>query len=476
MISRRSADGRTAAVRWGFLPPTDRWIFPAGVCLLLGFVVAVAPGMTLAATVLLGGAVLLVVRPDFVLAGLLYLYAAYMWLVAMVLPAISPSLPGAVGVGKDLVLIALFTLAVTFRWSRIEDQTDVLLRGSFIAFVGLAVALAFVGAAPLRVGILEARFHVNYILLLPIGLALGASPSSREMLVRAVCVAGAGLAIAWLSALGWASLNELQYSGATLRALLGESGGGDPINGLGLHLAVLVCLVVGVAQHDRVRNRLLIWYPLAALMTWGLLATFSRRSLLGLVLGIMVVAVMSRRWRLLSAGVVAAAVVLITASGDLVRRVSFSTLDETRGLSLRLEHLRHTVQSIDPLTFWIGHGMGTSGVVPVEAGVRGAVDIHNYYLLLFYEGGVILLLLYLFVALGALLLLARRYRSVADTWSERGVVLGTASAFFAFLAAGMYGVSNATLPIAPIMWTLVGLALAVPMRLSLRMDGEVRVP
>lgn len=405
-----------------------------------------------------GGILLLLFRPVLVLCGLLLIYALYVWLEVVILPLL-PSLV-AVGIAalREAGLLGLVFMALLK--GRI-DRLPGTLRLSLVAFALLVLALAVVPAAPVLPSLLSARFHLQYLLLLPVAAMLVGRTAERGLILSVVLGVGALVAVAWLSALGWAGLGELQYGMATTQVLFGENSEVvNAINVLGVYMTALLCLVFGLVRHASTRPQSTLYMALGVLLGWALLSTFSRRSILALIVGGVIVAVVSRQWRTLFWGGMAGFAVLAYSSTQLIRRLSWTAADETGGVSLRLEHLVYTIENLDALAIFVGHGVGTSGDVAVAAGVRNALDIHNYYLLLLFETGLFGLALYLLICGSAMYHLWRAYDMAPPSTTGRGLLLGTMGAFTAFLIAGLFGVTNATIPVAPLMWTLIGCSLS----------------
>lgn len=427
----------------------------------LALVAALSPSMwaPIGLLGLTGGVLLLLFRPLVVLCGLLVIYAIYVWLDAAVLPLLSPIVSVAIAGLREAGLLGLVLMAY------FKGRTGQL-PGTFRLWLGafalLVLALAVIPAAPAVPSVLSARFHLQYLLLLPISALLAGGTRGRKWVLYTVLGVGASVAGVWLSALGWAGLSGLQYQMATTQVLFGENSEVvNAINVLGIYMAVLLCLLAGLARHaSRLSHRTTL-IALSFLIGWALLSTFSRRSILALLVGGLVIVVVSRQWRTLFWGGAMGFVVLAYSSTQLLRRLSWDAADETGGVSLRMEHLLYTVENLDPLALFVGHGIGTSGDIAVEAGIRNAVDIHNYYLLLLFEAGVFGLLLYVLVCGVAMRYMVKAYRTGGLVGMDRGLVLGTIGAFAAFLLAGLFGVTNATIPVAPIMWTLVGCSVAL---------------
>lgn len=425
------------------------------------------PWIVLAAAGALVAVFFSVLRPFTILFGLLVLLSLYFWVSGLLLPLMPPPSSAVLSGVKEVALLGL-ALLVLFRGRILPSGV----RLALWAFALLVLLLAVVPAAPLVARLLQARFHIEYLLLLPICAGLAYTARRRWWLVGAILGSGTAVAVGWLSVIGWTGLSEMEYALANTDLLFGEDSDlVNAINGIGMHMALIVAFCVGLLQH--VRTRALRWVVVGVLVLtgWALLTSFSRRAILATVLAAIVTAVLARRWRLLLWGGLAVAVVAAYASRSFLMRLSISGADATGGVSLRLEHLWYTVDSLGPLTTLIGHGVGTSGFVAVRAGVRGAVDLHSYYLILVYESGLIGLLSYLALAAFVLTALVRRYRSRPPTEAERGIVLGTIGALVAFFIAGLFGVTNATVPVAPIAWAFAGCSLAGGVRGSVREIG-----
>lgn len=401
--------------------------------------------------------------PYLVLLGLLALYPFYMLLHSLVLIGLPPIAGTALAGMKELALAAAFGVAL-MRYGERLQLLSWHLRFTLFAFAALLLILAAVAPVSKTAALLEVRYHLEYILLLPLGAMLVRDAERLRTTIGLVLIAGALLAVGWLSVIGWAGLGALSYAAATTRTIFGTNEIADAINALGTYMAFLVALLLGLLAFASNWRRRFLYSGLALLCSWALLASFSRRSIGGVVLSALCVAILGRRWRVLAWGSAAAAVVGVFASGPLINRLSISTMDSTGGVSLRLSHIRFTLEHLNPLTALIGHGVGTMGFVPFNAGVKGAIDLHGYYLVLLYETGIVGLLLYLGVACAALLALYRRSRYAEEEPFSKGVIVGAIAALVAFLAEGLLGTSNAALPVAPVLWLVVGVALVAPIK------------
>ena len=400
--------------------------------------------------------------PFAVLLVLLVYFPLHLWVDAVFLTRIGGAAGALAGISKDLALVALLVVALLQGRHRLALMPGTLV-AALMAFSVLLVALGLAGPS-VRAAILDVRFHVEYLALIPVVGLLADTGARRRAIILVLLASAAAIAIAWLALLGWTGLGSLGYSAATTRALLGDSAVADAINVFGMYMALMCAVAIGIAAERRGHADRLIYAVLAVLLAWALLSSFSRRSVLGLMIGGVVMVLVSRRWRLALAGAAATAIVVAIASGPLLQRFSAGAADSTGGVSLREQHLRFTLSELDPVTTWIGHGVGTMGFVPMQAGVASAVDLHSYYLILLYESGVLGLGLYLLIVGAAFMQLVRAHGQAAAGSLERGVLLGSTGALTAFVLAGLLGTSNAVLPVAPVQWSLVGLALAFRVR------------
>lgn len=430
---------------------------------VLAVTVSLRPGMVLAALGIGAGTLLLLLRPRAVFGVLLVLHGTYIWLLAAVFPLLPPGVSVAVGVLKELVLFALVVVVLRYpQRLRVVPARIWILLG---AFVGLISLLVLVLAAPVGPALLEARYHLQYLLVLPVAVALGHTAKGRRVIAAVILATGAVVAVVWLSALGWVGIGELSYTTANTRVLAGGASDiGNAVNTLGLHSVLLICLSLGIIRHAPKRRVRMMMWAAVPLFAWVMLSSFSRRSMLGVAVGLLVIIGIGRYWRLLLFGIVVSVVGLSLASQDLLWRLSWSSADDLAGVSTRTLHLQYTLRHLDPLALFVGHGVGTSGVVPMEAGVPGALDLHSYYLVLVFESGFVGLALYLAIWAVALRHLVALYRSSPLEQTDRGLILGTLAAAGAFLFAGLVGTDNATLPVAPVMWALLGISLAAASR------------
>lgn len=432
-----------------------------GVGAILGLSLAYLPVQLFPAVAMAGLWVLAVVfvwRPQMVVMFLMVLYPIYIPLSLLVLSGTSGTVGTLISVGKDalLGLLALMTL-----WLG-RDRLALIDRKIWISLTLLVfsiVVLAVAAPTGLRPSLLSARFHITYPLLLPVGVALFNDARLLRQQIFIVLTVAVGLALAWLSVLGWASVGELGYQMATVRLIAEQGEMGDPINVFATYLAIALCVAVGVATTARTQRGRLLLYGLSLILAWALLATFSRRAIVGAALGILVIAIIGRSLRLAVFMTVGAVAALGYASQSLIAR--FRRVDFGGGASERLEHVRYTLENLDPLSFFVGHGVGTAGHVAQVAGVESAVPIHNYYFLLLFEGGVLVLGLYLALCFFCVRELVRIGAPSSSDRKLQGAAVGTAGAFIAFLLGGMLGVGNAALPGAPILWATTGAVLGI---------------
>ena len=442
--------------------PVPLFLTAATLLVLLALVLAAAhlptfvyPALGLLGVWLIG--VLVLFSPQLPLLGLLVLYPFYIPLSFLVLSRLPGILELAVSGGKD-ALLALLVVA-TFglgrgRLRRVAGRVWFILS----AFAALLIAQAVIAPTPLRPSLLSVRFHLTYLFMLPVAAVVLRGTHLAEQFQRVILISGAVLAVAWLSVIGWTGLSDLGFQYATIRVLASAGDMGDPINVFATYLAVILCLTLGGAGLASSRWKWLL-YGAALLVGWALLTTFSRRAIVGAGLGVFTMAVVSGRIRLVVPIAAAGVVVLAYASRDFLLR--FTRINYSGGATTRMEHIRYTLENLDPLTIFVGHGVGTAGHVAQAAGVETAVPIHNYYFLLLFESGGIGLLLYLALCGVSFQLLYRAYRREELGWKTRGLVIGTIGALAAFLFAGLFGVGNAVLPGAPVVWASCGVGIAL---------------
>ena len=410
-------------------------------------------------------------RPLLPLLGLLALYPFYMVIAGFFLSSLPGGVGTALGALKEVLLLGLVALVFLVPRGEVFQRYRPLwvAMAAFYALLGVLMVLS---PAPLRAALASGRFHLTYPLLLPVALVIAGSQAAARQLAIVTFVAAAAAALGWLSVLGFTGLGGLAYSGATTRAIFAAGDFGDPINVLGTYMAIMVCFALGMAEEARSTRWRGVLYALAFLFGWALLSTFSRRSILGAMLGVLLIAWIGRRPRLLLASGIAGLAVVAYGSTVLLRRLSLAYAAGHEGTSARLRHFWYTIENLDPISLLTGHGVGTSGHIALAAGARDAVDVHNYYLLLLFESGMFGLGLYLLLCWLVFDRLKRGYRGRLEGSVPRGLVLSMIGVLPGFLVTGMFGIGNGVLPNAPIVWALAGCALA----LVARETGEPAAP
>jgi O-antigen ligase len=218
------------------------------------------------------------------------------------------------------------------------------------------------------------------------------------------------------------------------------------------------------------RYRLFAW-SVSALALIGLIGSYSRASLFGLVLGTLFAIVLmvatgdvSRRRKLVAAGVFLAllggtyggVLVASRAAPELKERAQ-GILDPLGDASVRLRFETWGSELRDSITHPLGQGVGSVGAAsaPTRRQVR---TTDNSFIKVLVEQGVLGFALFAGGLLMSMVLLARRLRAAAP--AVRGPALAALAGFVAFLGLSISG-ETVEQPGKLVAWGLLGLATAL---------------
>jgi O-antigen ligase len=256
----------------------------------------------------------------------------------------------------------------------------------------------------------------------------------------------------------------ITFYGDTVRAI----GSFSSAIGLSSFMAptAVFALALGLLSN---RLRVFAW-TVAGLALVGLIGSFSRASLFGVVLGLVFGLLLvlfardtSLRWKLTCAGLVVF-MVLTTYGGLLVASQASPALRERaqgvldplgdESVRLRLATWERTLD--DVADHPLGQGVGAVGAASSETRVNVRTT-DNSFLKVLVEQGVIGLALFVAGMLGAVLVLARRLRRTAE--ELRPVGLAALAGFVTFLGISFAG-ESVEQPGKIVAWGLLGVAVA----------------
>lgn len=211
----------------------------------------------------------------------------------------------------------------------------------------------------------------------------------------------------------------------------------DP-NIFGGLLMIALILLLGKLLARPSRRAWLLSLPLLVIMGWALLLTYSRGSWVGLVAGVVFLAVM--RYRKILPAVVLAALIAVVALGntDFGKHLVSGFLVEDKASAMRLGEYKDAVNFIGSYPFFgVGFGTtpnGSSSITP-EADIY--VGVSNIYLLMALEIGLVGMTGFAAVIVTAAVWAGQRYRQ-ADAEGQGWLAMASAALF----AAGVAGIAD----------------------------------
>lgn len=317
----------------------------------------------------------------------------------------------------------------------------------FQLYTLLAAAAAVACARP------EVRRSASRVLLW-IGLVVSAYAAVRVVVGPAAAERRAALSIDTVTGYGGAFRAVGSFSSAV---------------GLASYLTpVTVFALVAAYLSPRLRRLAL---ATAGLGLIGLLGSYSRASLVGVVLGLLcalallvAAADVPRRRKLVSAGLVLATLAVTYGGIQVAAQASPQLRQRAKGIlnpfddasmKLRWRTWKRTARAIRRAP--LGHGVGAAGSASKRAG-RALVTTDNSFLKVLFEQGVVVAALFIGGMLAAIVVLARRLRRVRG--EPRATGLAALAGFVAFLAVSLTG-EYVEQPGKVMAWTLLGVAVAV---------------
>jgi hypothetical protein len=235
-------------------------------------------------------------------------------------------------------------------------------------------------------------------------------------------------------------------------------------NSLGMFLSIVFFVLLHAVP---TRSRWLSLARLAAqfVVLAAILLTFSRRAWLATGLLLLVHFARQRDWRALALVVlVGVALSYQTLTFEQVAERAESMLDPTDAANAgrEQEYVERLRDVAAGGVSWTGRGLEDAAYA-AEAGGRGPLYFHNYYVSLYYVTGVFGAGLYLALA-GAILLGLRRARRLARAPDTARVVSAGSAVLLIVLITGLFGMGNVTFPVNFYSALVPGLAFALVAR------------
>jgi O-antigen ligase len=468
---------------------------PAAIAAVAGLSIALAawPATVLLTAVVLGILLLAWRRPELGLGAAVLLYG-FEGSVKILLGLEATPLPGGNrAAGAAALDVALFgSIAAVIARDRLRTPNRVWTSATRAERVAIGLILAWLALSIVQVGyglhisrgLHGFRLFQLYTLVAVATLTVFSNPRLRPAALRGALLIGLVVSLyAAVRVVFGPSDAETAFAtsvptvttyGGVVRAI----GSFSSAIGLSSFLTpfAVFALVIGLLMP---RLRLLAWGSVA-LAVIGLVGSYSRASLFGVGLGLVVglvivfaVGEMSSRRRLTAAGLVlallagsfAAVVVASHASPALERRAK-GILDPLHDESVRLRFRtwRRTLDEVGRHPF--GQGVGSVGAAS-SATRLGVKTTDNSYLKVLIDQGVLGFALFITGFLSAIVLLARRLRRTAG--DARAMGCAALAGFVSFLGISAVG-ESVEQPGKIVAWGLLGIAAAIAFAPALRAD------
>ncbi len=388
---------------------------------------------------------------------------------ALALGGLALALPLSVAAAH--IFLGLLIVLFAFGWRRQPLRRTPLDR-PVLLFLAVSVVAAVFGTNPLNsFRALAPTWHIS-IYLLVVNLALAEAQARR--------VAALALGVATLNALygvAQRALGGLDLFRSTGHELIMRVGTDVRATGVFDHfmtfagqmlLAALLAIGLALSVPER-RERRLLW-GCAAVIVFGLLASFTRSAWLGFGVGLALVTRLCGRrlfWRAGAAMAVAVLILVAVSPGVRTRVTSIANVstDWSNTERLRMWQTALEIAREHPLL-----GVGDGGFRAAMEPYRGAVGAlshshpHDEFLAQLTTKGVLGLAAYLYIWVAF-------FRAVLPAVAlaagfERGLLIGGAGALAGFQVAGLFESNFGDSEVAMLMWFVVGMALWAERRVT----------
>jgi putative inorganic carbon (HCO3(-)) transporter len=448
------------------------WVVGVGtaVCVACGLVAGLAgstgPAWLASLLVAIGGAVLLLCRPE----AVLLMAAAFPWL-----DWLARTRLGVMGAAWDegLLLLSLGlvlwggVVSGRLRLRTVHITLPVML--AFVAGVGSVV----VNRVPQEVGLFALRVVFEPVLFFFVGFLLFTTMRWVRRVVAVFQVSTVALAIHGLyqyiahvpTPTQWLDSSETDVITTRAFSIIGNP------NGLGSLLAIGCLVALGLLLSPALGR---VWRSALALalaiQLGGLAVTFSRGAWMGLACGVVAMLVLAYR-RYLVPAVLAASVAVLAAPGVFVNRFLLAFSSTYLGKAAIDGRTYRWAVALEQIAAhpWFGLGLGTWGGSSAERFQYWSFWIDNYYLQMGPEGGLLLLAFFLWLLLRVGKGLVKGFRLATDAFA-RALAAGVFGAFVAAVVANVFVSVWETLSVGAAFWLLSGLATSA----ALSSAGEPR--
>lgn len=336
----------------------------------------------------------------------------------------------------------------------------------FLLFFVIFSALSLLNSGPY----LAKSYHVLFLKLMKyvfLFVFVNDTLSSRRRIEKALVVFSVSAGIIAIDALFQRMTGfDVLYRHAVINmegGLRAVTGVFDHYNAFGAYLVVAISLIVGFLMSGTVK--VVGAFSLAGLVLLlgvNLLSTFSRGAWIGIAAALLLMLVLSSKFKKTLACCIGISVLIFLCSSSLRER--FQYIFQAGGDAQRFAIWKGALRMIQENPF-LGKGLGTfMGHLPDYALYAGAAYAHNCYLQIWAETGIFSLVSFLIFIILILYKGIQIYKK-----GNNFILLGCICAMFGFLVHCFFDVQLYSVRLAALFWMLAGLTVAL-----MRLDANAR--
>jgi len=393
---------------------------------------------------------------------LIFVYVFHSWFVVTFLAGQRLTMVGMI---KDILFIAL---VVTWLIRALNGQYPIPWRSFFIIIFFLIwnVVHALLADYPnFYAAFYDMRLNIQFVFLLPILESIISSTSKAKVFVQWLFF----IAVLF-SAITLCQALLLKTTLIHYHRLTGLTGIKSSANVFGVYIAGFTAMGIGFFDIPRSRTpRGLVFWGIAICLLY-VIASYSRRSFLGLGCSMLVLFTMfcdKRYFNRIKYNIILFSVILVGLFFFLNKSIVESVLWRFgdislhgRGFPTRLDEWANALSALSYFDYVMGKGLATFGSASVLFDIPGGSPAHNYYVQLLVELGIVGLILYLTILYYVIYCGIRTYRRTANR-DIKSIIRGCIAAIVVFLVAGLAGTSNVSIPVSILLWCFAGIVMAM---------------
>ena len=398
---------------------------------------------------------------------LLFLMVLYVYHTCIVYTFLDGQLFTSLGMIKDflyLYFVVIWLIRIFYKQYIIPWRT--ILFCTFFIFWNIVSALTLESSSYLA-SLYGMRLNIQFVILLPIIESLVKYESFLQTRAFTKNIFYLALSFATLSLLNGIFITNIDFLHYNRLSGLADLNSATNVYGVYISgFSILGIAILGIIKNPTEKKILFIGIIICIIYVF---ASYSRRAILGLGFGIMILDIYFNKNKYSSRLKTYLIVFTIGLLGIYylfnnpiiksiilrLKEISFSGI----GSQERYGEWNNMLESMSIFDYLFGKGLGTFGSSAYKF-IAGATPAHNYYIQLLVELGVFGIISYLVIIIYVIIIGMKGFRVSTDLDNKK-IISGNIVMIIVFLIGGLAGTSNVSIPVSIMLWTSMGIIIGI---------------